>query len=348
MKFKKFLASVAAISMLASVAAVSVNADEAAGDDVAAQETPVIGGDDSAKPYSIDFEPVEGTDGCVVSYVHDVAAGISEIVIPDKDNDGHDVIGVANYAFADADVATIVVPETLKADYIGDLAFLTKMDIDLYVQEAGDLTADEIIDFLTNEGAQAKALTYAANVVEFKGKNDWKADDEELAAAGVVLHNLYHKLQVAEDDQYDSAGEFVVRFYNAVVLDGEKDELVRPNDENNDNTRMSEKSFEKFVAWNKAVKYYNLTLVGKKDTDIAKYAQGKEILGINWEEDGHSLRGDANHDGEVNVRDAAYIANRLANEKVEDLDDCADYNQDGEKNVRDAAAIAKDLANGKI
>jgi hypothetical protein len=61
------------------------------------------------------------------------------------------------------------------------------------------------------------------------------------------------------------------------------------------------------------------------------------------------LIGDANQDGKVNVRDAAYIAKALATGTVDKLpcSICADYNQDGKVNVRDAAAIAKMLATKK-
>ncbi len=58
--------------------------------------------------------------------------------------------------------------------------------------------------------------------------------------------------------------------------------------------------------------------------------------------------GDANHDGNVNVRDAAYIAHYLANRENYLLPEEADYNQDGSINVRDAAAIANAIAKGKI
>ncbi len=60
------------------------------------------------------------------------------------------------------------------------------------------------------------------------------------------------------------------------------------------------------------------------------------------------LHGDANGDGKVNVRDAAFIAGSLAKGNADALPDEADYNGDGKKNVRDAAAIASDLAKGKI
>lgn len=58
------------------------------------------------------------------------------------------------------------------------------------------------------------------------------------------------------------------------------------------------------------------------------------------------LRGDANLDSKVNVRDCATIATALAQGKVSSLTEEADYNCDGSINVRDAAAIASFLASG--
>ena len=57
--------------------------------------------------------------------------------------------------------------------------------------------------------------------------------------------------------------------------------------------------------------------------------------------------GDANGDNKLNVRDAAFIAAKLAQGKASDLPESADFNGDGKVNVRDAAAIAKFLATGK-
>ena len=60
-----------------------------------------------------------------------------------------------------------------------------------------------------------------------------------------------------------------------------------------------------------------------------------------------SVNGDANNDGKLNVRDAAYIAKMLAMGKTDELPTTSDFNGDGKINVRDAAAIAKYLATGK-
>lgn len=54
-----------------------------------------------------------------------------------------------------------------------------------------------------------------------------------------------------------------------------------------------------------------------------------------------TLRGDANGDGVISVRDSAYIASCLS--KGIELDISADYNGDGKVNVRDASAISIDL-----
>ena len=56
---------------------------------------------------------------------------------------------------------------------------------------------------------------------------------------------------------------------------------------------------------------------------------------------------DANSDGKLNVRDAAYIAKMIAQRMNSSLSIKADFNGDGKVNVRDAAAIAKFLATGK-
>ena len=55
--------------------------------------------------------------------------------------------------------------------------------------------------------------------------------------------------------------------------------------------------------------------------------------------------GDANDDGKLDVRDAAYIARMLAQRNADKLPAKADFNGDGKIDVRDAAAIARFLAN---
>lgn len=56
------------------------------------------------------------------------------------------------------------------------------------------------------------------------------------------------------------------------------------------------------------------------------------------------LRGDANLDNTVNIRDCAYIARQLAMGKGSELPGNADYNLDGKENVSDAANLARALS----
>ena len=57
-----------------------------------------------------------------------------------------------------------------------------------------------------------------------------------------------------------------------------------------------------------------------------------------------SILGDVNSDSIVNVRDCAFIARKLAENKADELSpETADYNKDTLVNVRDAASIARDL-----
>ena len=59
-------------------------------------------------------------------------------------------------------------------------------------------------------------------------------------------------------------------------------------------------------------------------------------------------RGDANEDGDVNVRDCAFIAKKLAKGKGSELPEKADFNLDDNVDVRDAAALARALASTVI
>ena len=65
---------------------------------------------------------------------------------------------------------------------------------------------------------------------------------------------------------------------------------------------------------------------------------------LNLEKPVSDLAGDANSDGKLDVRDAAYIARMLAQRDTEKLPKNSDFNGDGKVDVRDAAAIARSLA----
>ena len=72
----------------------------------------------------------------------------------------------------------------------------------------------------------------------------------------------------------------------------------------------------------------------------AKVFYAFEQMGVTYD-----LSGDANTDAEVNVRDAAFIAQKLAARKYMEIPGIADFNGNEKVDVRDAAAIARYLAN---
>lgn len=333
MKFKKFFAVLSAVSMLATAAAVNVSA----ADDTTA---PAVGGEDSAKPYS--FEYKETAEGAIISNVKS-AVGITEIEIPEEDNDGHAVIGVDDFAFYGCtDLTTIVVPDSLKLDNIGDLAFLTQSDVFSILAANGInesvLTSKNEEEFELN--LSKASIAYIVNTVKFMGKNDWKGNESELDAAGQVFENVAKTINV------EDPAAFVQALY---TLD-DTTKVVRAEDEDT-LEKMSAKSYELFKAWVKTIPYADLTVkASSEDTDAAKYAKGKALLGMKFEVSETHLIGDATQDGIVNVRDCAKIANAVAFKTVDKLPcfKCADYNGDGTVNVRDAAQLANAIATGKI
>ncbi|MGN1481496.1 dockerin type I domain-containing protein [Porcipelethomonas sp.] len=54
--------------------------------------------------------------------------------------------------------------------------------------------------------------------------------------------------------------------------------------------------------------------------------------------------GEANEDGILNIMDASFIARKLAQQKGSELPETADFNADGEIDIRDAADIAQFMA----
>lgn len=325
MKFKKFFAVLSAVSMLATAAAINVSADGEA-----------VGSDPSSRPYSFEYAP-EG-DGVIVTDVT-VAEGIDEVEIPDE-VDGKAVVGVADFAFMNANVGTIVCPDSFVLDNIGTVAFLTADDIGAFLADNG--IPDEVIyadDEETLLGAiDATTAAYTANTVKFMGKKNWKGTEEELEPARTVFSN------VAKTVGGETAGEFVGKLYTLEDTSA----VVRAKDEDT-LEKMSERSYENFQAWVKAIPV-NVTIKANEGTDAQKYAEGKKLVDVKFVTKHTHLLGDANGDSIVNVRDCAKIANALAFKTVDELPckGCADYNEDGDVTVRDAAQLANAIATGKI
>lgn len=71
------------------------------------------------------------------------------------------------------------------------------------------------------------------------------------------------------------------------------------------------------------------------------------IDSLNIKSDKTYILGDANDDGKFDIRDAAFIARKVAQRKYKDLPEKADYNNDNKIDIRDAAAIARAIARRK-
>ena len=319
MKIKKILAALSAAAMIVSVSAVNVSAN--------LPNTPSA--DNSCY---LEFEMT--SDGAIVAgAINDEGepADVEEIDIPEKTDAGIPIVGIRGFAFAKCDnLKKVTVPDTIT--FIDDAAFLKTEDIDTFL-EANGLSLTEFSD---------KEYAYAANMTSFMGKDDWKGDEEELENAKTVFNNVQNTLLNSEVTP--SSGEFACILYNHsdlsdIVRTGEEDTLEK----------MSMKTYESFLAWIATIPYVDFTVKANDESYAHAYANGKAILGIKYEPNETHIIGDANGDGEVNVRDCAKIANALAFKTVDKLPCliCADYNQDGEVTVRDAAQLANFLAKKK-
>ena len=302
----------------------------------AVEVTAENGGSVGFDTYALDYEV--RNDGAYVTWIS-VDDGVEEVVIPDKTDAGIPVVGIDDFAFYSCNsIKKVVVPDTVKAKNIGDIAFLKGTDIEKICLKNGQ------------DQKLSTGLAYAANVVKYKGRSDWKEDDKELEGAEKKLISIKKMLGYKEDREISlTEAAAMVRAIYLYDEWGLKSNIVRADDEISDE-KMSEKSYDNFTAWVKAIPE-DVTVKASKDSDAAKYAKGKELIGIKFEAEENTvpekhLRGDANADGVVNVRDCAKIANALAFKTVDKLPciKCADYNEDGEVTVRDAAQLASYLA----
>lgn len=104
------------------------------------------------------------------------------------------------------------------------------------------------------------------------------------------------------------------------------------------------------------VSEYKFTyLIGKNDVEEITVSKTKEnvknsdnVIESNTEilfSSPDFQRGDANNDGKISIKDAAFIAKMIAQRKKDKLlIEYCDYNNDGSVNIRDAMEIAKFLA----
>ena len=112
--------------------------------------------------------------------------------------------------------------------------------------------------------------------------------------------------------------------------------------------KMSNGNSDEDITKEFSVDTSSVLISGTKDkVTVSKDSDGDGNFDTEVTDQNEAVIGDANGDGKLNVRDAAYIAKMLAQGKSKDLPTNSDFNGDGKVNVRDAAAIAKHLASGK-
>ena len=91
--------------------------------------------------------------------------------------------------------------------------------------------------------------------------------------------------------------------------------------------------------------YFEGTIYGHNDSTAKAFADKYNYRFASLDEKSTAVIGDANFDGKVNVRDAAFIALYVSKHNEIKLPQSADYNDDGFVNIRDAAAISRGISN---
>lgn len=270
----------------------------------------------TAEQVSIDYKIVN--DKAIITNVNtNGVKDVTKIEIPGTITDGeftYDVVGVENFAFALCDdLEVICVPDSLTLANTENVAFLTSNSVmDFLDRElSSSATADDIVRYIA-EQANYKNGLYT---------------DEDLADVAVKLEKKLNMIDISV----------------AETVEGKIMTLLRNVDEMNLNPEL----YDSFNLWLSTITYYNTTICANEGTEMHEYAKGREFLGLNFTPlITDYIIGDANGDGKVNVRDAAYIASTIAKGQIIDplKNPSADFNEDGKVNVRDAAALARSLA----
>lgn len=227
--------------------------------------------------------------------------------------EGIQVVGVADYAFAYCENLNLVnVPDSLTNDYTFNVAFLTSGTFMKFME--GELSETASVDDI---------IRYIAEKANYK---NGEFTDADLADASVKLEKKLKTIDISIADTLDGKVMTIIKNINNLDL--------------NDDLKNS------FNIWISLVDYNGFTLRGSDNTEMKKYAESRKFIGMNYEVVPDFVLGDANGDNKFNIRDAAYIASRLAKGIAINVRENpgADYNQDNVVNVRDAAKMASALA----
>ncbi|MGN1481710.1 dockerin type I domain-containing protein [Porcipelethomonas sp.] len=117
--------------------------------------------------------------------------------------------------------------------------------------------------------------------------------------------------------------------YDDILLDGD----ASSNETNNklNYNEMSEEEKDEIILYYTKIEY-----------SLQQLGNDFKMLDSRMDFDiGYKAVGEANNDGNLDIRDASFIAQKLASGKADELPDTADFNSDGKTDVRDAALIAQ-------
>ena len=217
--------------------------------------------------------------------------------------------------------------------------------------EKEDGSIEEIIN-LTIEGAENNA---EANIIREADKSivdEWNEIDKIIIKDEATSEKIENSISMKIDDVYGLSYETLYK--NGNLLNSDLTVLYESSDESVvsviDGHLVANKNGTAVITVTKLPQSTALETLDSgymfasdETAEIPSQLFETEKIIVTVSDDG-KLLGDANEDGVVNVRDAAFIAKALAKGEEDTLPDNSDYNQDGKINVRDAAAIAKYLA----
>lgn len=276
---KKIMAGVSAAAMLAAMPAAGVFAAE-----------------DSA------FSVREVEAGVVITNYTDKTA--EKIVIP-SEIDGKTVVGVDNFAFGlvSQDV-TIVVPETLTLDNLGNEAFATMEVVNnSVIAPSGATTVNGVVKYWIND---VVGMNYT---------------DAQIADA--VKRAVAHIGDVPVGTTVEETALMVLKEVQA------------------GNCGFSQANLNRLNLVLSMMSYDNVTLQGPDGTDAQTYAAGK--INLKYVVTSAYELGDVTLDGKVNLYDAIEISKYMmkAVELTDEQLEVGDITQDGVVNLYDAIEIAK-------
>ena len=191
-------------------------------------------------------------------------------------------------------------------------------------------------------GNQLKSLDLSSNTA----LTEMVCINNQLTSLDISKNTKLTDLRCSENPltNLDIASSAVTTLYAETT---EKDHAYKAvfNDGKFDLSTLSGFDVSKASDWTNAVIDGSVITVTDPDQPVTyKYDTGKGTATFMIVKS-TEVTGDTNYDGVLNVRDAAYIAKKLAEGKGNELPMIADFNGDGKVDVRDAAAIARYLAN---